>query len=117
MDDKNMAFNVWDSSGLMESDGLISFADNKLRVEYQTTDSVLGVFKTSVKEVEVSVEDIRHARIDRKMFGSELVLQGSSLRIFRNMPGNTGGDLRIKINRQSQLAAQNLIEGITAAKR
>ena len=51
------------------------------------------------------------------MFGSELVLQGSSLRIFRNMPGSTGGDLRIKINRQSQLAAQNLIEGITAAKR
>ena len=116
MDDKNMAFNVWDSSGLMESDGLISFADNKLRVEYQTTDSVLGVFKTSVKEVEVSVEDIRHARIDRKMFGSELVLQGNSLRIFRNMSGSTEGDFSIKNNRQSQLAAPNLVAGITAAK-
>ena len=117
VDDKNMAFNVWDSSGLLESDGLISFADDTLKIEYQTTDSVLGIFKTSVKEVDVSVEDIRQARVERKMFGSELVLQGSSLRIFRNLPGNTGGDLRIKINRQSQLAAQNIVEGITAAKR
>jgi hypothetical protein len=116
MDDKNMAFNVWDNSGLLESDGLLSFANNTLKIEYQTTDSVLGIFKTSVKEIEVSVEDIRQARIERKMFGSELVLQGSSLRIFRNLPGSTGGDLRIKISRLSQLAAQNLIEGITVAK-
>ncbi len=116
VDEENVAFNNWDSSGLLESDGLLSFADNTLRIEYQTSDSVLGLFKTSVKEVEVSVEDIRQARIERKMFGSELVLQGSSLRIFRNLPGNTGSELRFKINRQSQLAAQNLVENITAAK-
>lgn len=116
VDDKNVAFNVWDSSGLMESDGLLSFADGTLKIEHQTTDSVLGLFKTSVKEVEVGVAEIRQARIERKMFGSELVLQGSSLRTFRNLPGCTGGNLHIKISRQSQLAAQNLVDAITAAK-
>lgn len=116
MDPENVVFNVWDSSGLLESDGLLSFADNMLRVEYQTSDSVLGLFKTSVKEIEITVNDIRQARIERKMFGSELLLQGSSLRIFRNLPGNTGGNLRIKINRQSQLAAQNLVDKIKQAK-
>ncbi|PCI77354.1 MAG: hypothetical protein COB20_08370 [SAR86 cluster bacterium] len=116
VDDVNVAFNVCDSSGLLESDGLISFADDTLKVEYQTTDSVLGVFKTSVKEIEIALGDIRRARMERKMFGSELVLQGSSLRIFRNLPGSKGGNLRIKISRQSQLAAQNLVDEITAAK-
>jgi len=116
VDDENMAFNVWDSSGLLESDGLISFTDATLKVEYQTTDSVLGLFKTSVKEIEIAVGDILQARIERKMFGSELVLQGNSLRVFRNLPGSTGGNFRIKINRQSQLAAQNLVDAITAAK-
>jgi len=116
VDDENMAFNVWDNSGLLESEGLISFTDNTLKIEYQTTDSVLGIFKTSVKEIEVSVGDIRQARIERKMFGSELVLQGGSLRTFRNLPGCTGGNLRIKVSRQSQLAAQNLVDGISAAK-
>tara|TARA_B110000196_G_C20926429_1_gene557787 strand:+ start:396 stop:605 length:210 start_codon:yes stop_codon:yes gene_type:complete len=68
------------------------------------------------------VEHIRQARIERierierKMFGSELVLQGNSLRIFRNMSGSTEGDFSIKNNRQSQLAAPNLVAGITAAK-
>ena len=50
------------------------------------------------------------------MFGSELVLRGSSLHTFRNLWGSTEGGFSIKINRQSQLAALNLIEGITAAK-
>ncbi|MBL4580861.1 MAG: 2TM domain-containing protein [Gammaproteobacteria bacterium] len=116
VDDVNVAFNVCDSSGLLESDGLISFADDTLKIEYQTSDSVLGVFKTSVKEIEIALGDIRQARMERKMFGSELVLQGSSLRIFRNLPGSKGGNLRIKISRQSQLAAQNLVDAITVAK-
>ena len=96
-------------------DGLLSLIDDTLKIEYQTTDSVLGIFKTSVKEVEGSVEDIRQARIERKMFSSELVLQGGSLRTFRNLPGCIGGNLRIKVSRQSQLAAQNLVDEIAAA--
>jgi hypothetical protein len=116
MDDKNMAFNAWDSSCLLEFYCLPSFANNTLKIEYQTTDSVLGIFKTSVKQIKFSVEHIRQARIEHKMFSSELVLQGSSLRTFRNLSGSTEGDFSIKINRQSQLAAPNLIEGITAAK-
>jgi hypothetical protein len=69
-----MALNVWDSSGLLESDGLLSFANNTLKIECQKTDSVLGIFKTSVKKIDFSVEHIRQVRIERKMFGSELVL-------------------------------------------
>lgn len=116
VDDANVAFNVWDDSGLMESDGLISYADKTLKIEYQTSDAVLGLLKSSIKDVEIGIEDILQARIERKMFGSELVLQGNSLRVFRNLPGNYGGNLKIKINRQSQLAAQNLVDEITAAK-
>jgi len=116
MDDKNMAFNAWNSSGLLESYGLLSFANNTLKIEYQTTDSVLEIFKTSVKLIKFSVEHLRQARTERKMFGSELVLQGDSLRIFRNLSGSTEEDFSFKINRQSQLAALNLIEEITVAK-
>lgn len=114
-DDANVAFNVWDDSGLMESDGLISYADDTLKIEYQTSDSVLGLFKTSIKEIEIDVKEIHQACIERKMFGSELVLQGKSLRVFRTLPGCRGGNLRIKINRQSQVAAQNLVDEISAA--
>jgi len=116
VDDENVAFTVGDSSGLLESEGLISLIDDTLRVEYQTADSVLGLLKTSLKEVEISVSEIRQARIERKMFGSELVLLGTSMRIFRNLPGATGGNFRIKVSRQSQLAAQNLVDGISTLK-
>lgn len=116
-DDLNVSFQISDSSGMMESDGLISFEDRILSIEYQTTDSVLGLFKTSVKELEVSVEDIQQAKLERKMFGSELYLQGKNLKIFRSLPSSVGGKVRLKINRQSQVAAQNLVDGIAAAKK
>jgi len=115
MDDVNVAFNVWDDSGLMESDGLITFADDMLTIEYQTADALLGLLKSSIKEIQIEVGDIRQAYIERKMFGSELVLQGSNLRVFRNLPGCRGGNLRIKITRQSQLAAQNLVDDISTS--
>ncbi|GJM13406.1 MAG: hypothetical protein DHS20C12_18090 [Pseudohongiella sp.] len=116
MDEENMTFSVWDSSGLLESDGMLSFSDGALNVEYQTSDSVLGLLKTSLKEIEIPVENIRQARIEQKMFGTELVLQGSSLRAFKHLPGCVGGIFRVKINRQSQLAAQNLVDEINAAR-
>ena len=116
VDQVNVAFNVWDDSGLMESDCLISFDEETLRIEYQTADAILGLFKTSIKEIEIGVEDIRHTYIERKMFSSELVLQGNSLRVFRDLPDCQGGNLPIKISRQSQRAAQNLSDAITAAK-
>ena len=77
---------------------------------------MLGIFETSVKQIKFSVEHIRQARIEHKMFGSELVLQGSSLPIFRNLSSGAEGNFSIKINRQSQLAALNLIAGITGKK-
>ena len=46
MDDKNIVLNVWDISGLLESDGLLSSAGNILKIACQTNDSVLGIFKT-----------------------------------------------------------------------
>jgi len=42
------------------------------------------------------------------------VLQGRSLKTFRNLPGSTGGILRLKIKKQSNTAALNLVDEICA---
>jgi len=116
-DDVNVSFTVADSSGLMESDGLLFVEEGELVIEHQTTDSVLGILKSGVKETTIELKDIVSAKLEPKFWSSELVLQGRSLKTFRNLPGNTGGILRLKIKKQSHTAALNLVDEICGQKK
>jgi hypothetical protein len=108
-DDVNVGFTVADSSGLMETEGLVFLQDDSLIIEYQSKDSVLGLLKSSVKEMKVEFDEITNAKLEQKFWSSELVIQGKSLRTFRSLPGSSAGALRLKVSRQSANAATNLI--------
>ena len=115
-DDINVSFTVADSSGLMQSEGLIFIEDDRIIIEHQTMDSVLGIFKSSIKRTEIQMDDIAKVKLQPNFWSSELVIQGRSLRTFRNLPGSSGGSLYLKINRQSNTAALNLADQIANLK-
>ena len=112
-DDVNVNFLVSDSMGLSETRGMLHLEDDHLMVEYQMADSILGVFKTRVREMEIRLEDITRVRLERKIWTSEFVLQGRSLKVVGHLPGHTAGSLKLRINRQSQNAAQQLVDRIS----
>ena len=111
-DDGNVAFKSGDYSGLMESQGLISIENDKLVIEYQTFDSMVGFLKTRVKVLEVDFENIAGARMEQKLWSADLVLTGKNMRSLSKVPGANGGKLRLRINRQSRRAAELLVEEI-----
>lgn len=108
-EDANVSFTVSDPSGLMESSGLVYVKDGQLNLEYQTSDSVLGLLKGSIKSVQVDSADIIHCSLEHKFWSSELVLQGRSMRVFGSAPGSTSGTLRLQIGKQYHSAALNLL--------
>lgn len=115
-DDANVSFTVSDPSGLMESWGLIYVENEKLIIEYQTSDSVLGLLKTSVKSVEVNLGDITHSSLSHKFWSSELTIQGKNMRVFGSVPGNSSGKLKLKIDKEFNQEATNLLEQLKASK-
>lgn len=115
-DDVNVSFTVADPSGLMQSEGLLFIEEDRLVIEHQTVDAVLGIFKTGIKKTEIQLGDIASVKLQPNFWSSELVLQGRSLRTFRNLPGSTSGVLCLKINRQSSTAAMNLVDEISRKK-
>lgn len=116
-DNVNVGFTVADDSGLMGSAGLVFIEDDQVMIEYQTSDALLGILKSGVKEASIPVTEITSARLEQKFWSSDLVLQSRSLKVFRHLPGHAAGTLRLKINRQSTDAAQNLVEHINKLKR
>ncbi len=115
-DNVNVSFTVADASGLMGSEGLVFIEGDTVKIEYQTSDAMLGILKTGVKEAAIAIADIASARIEHKFWSSELVLQSRSLKVFRSLPGHSSGTLRLKIGRHSAVAAQNLVDTINRLK-
>jgi len=107
--DATVSFTVSDPSGLMESNGLVYIKGQQLHLEYQTSDSVLGLLKTNIKSLEVDLADISHSFLEHKFWTSELILQGNSMRVFGSAPGSASGTLRLKIAKQYHNAALNLL--------
>ena len=107
--DATVSFTVSDPSGLMESNGLVYIKGQQLHLEYQTSDSVLGLLKTNIKSLEVDLADISHCFLEHKFWTSELILQGNSMRVFGSAPGSASGTLRLKIGKQHHNAALNLL--------
>ncbi len=111
-DDNIVGFTVPEPMGLTESQGVIGLESDKVVVEYQTLDSMVGFLKTRVKVTEVNLEDLTNARLEQGLWTTELVLSAKNLRTFGNTPGSAGGKLRLKINRQSRRAAERLVSEI-----
>ncbi|HAJ77236.1 MAG TPA: hypothetical protein DCM64_12375 [Gammaproteobacteria bacterium] len=115
-DDDNVGFTIGDTSGLMQTEGLMFIEEDGLVIEHQTIDGMLGLFKTSIKETEIPLADITRVKLEQGFWSSELVLHGRSLRTLRHLPGRSSGTVRLKINRQSNRAAQNLVNEINKRK-
>lgn len=103
-----------DSMGMTDTQGMLTLEEDKLMLEYQTMDAMLGIIKTGVKVVEIPLDGIASVRLEQKLWSSELVLQGKNMRVFGNAPGVQRGQLRVKVNRQSLSAANELVAEIRA---
>ena len=107
--DEQVLFSTTDSLGMTETSGMLRFDAGKLVMEYQTIDALFGVVKSSVKVLEIPVANLSSARIDQKLWSADLVLQGKSMGVLSSVPGSNRGQLRVKLNRESVLAAKVLI--------
>lgn len=108
-------FSSSDSHGLSDTQGMVSLEDGKVIIEYQTADAMLGLLKTGIKVIEIPIEGIVSARLEQKLWSTDFVLQGKSMRSLGNVPGVSRGAMRVKIARGSTGAANQLIDQINEA--
>lgn len=110
--DENVSFKIDDPSGFMESEGIVYLDDDHLQIEFQTSDSFLGLFRTQLKEASIALSDIRTIKLQQKFWSSELVIQGRNMKVFRHLPGGSAGKLILKLNREAQQAALELVSSV-----
>lgn len=93
--------------------GLIHLQGDRLRLEYEQSDNMFGVWKSGLKEVLIPASAIVWAKLTRSWYGStRIVLQSSSLEAVRDVPGMSQGRVVLDIPRDDREAARMLVEGL-----
>jgi len=112
--DSNVTFSVSDDLGLSECSGMLFLEDEQLVVEYQNSDSILGLLSSKVKEIEIPISDLRRARLQQKFWNSEISIQGKSMKTFRKLPCEVSGTFSFTVEKKSQKAAESLVKNLNA---
>lgn len=93
---------------LMESHGIIRLEGMNFHIEYQSKDSFIGVVKTSVKELDVPLDQIQTIQFKKGLFTQSLYIQAKQMRIFGDVPGSKQAGIELKIKRSDRKSAEYL---------
>ncbi len=100
-------------SGLAKSSGILKFDNGCLVCEFRTKDTILGILKSSIKEIRIPVQDLLSVEYKKKMFGDKIFIRTKSMEYISYFPGLDSNEICLKINKQSRDFAQRLSSGVT----
>jgi len=93
---------------LMESHGIVRLEGLNIHIEYQSKDSVFGVVKTKVKELDVALDQIQVIQFKKGFFSQSLYIQAKQMKIFGDVPGSKQAGIDLKIKRSDRKTAEYL---------
>jgi hypothetical protein len=99
-------------NGFAEARGLIHFAEDGIRIEYQVRDSLIGVLRSAIRDLVIPYDQIESIVFRKRWWRRSIEIQTSSLRIAAAIPGQSGATIRIKVQRHDR---RRIEEAITHA--
>ena len=101
--------------GFAESEGILSVDGADLKLEFQTTDAVVGLLKSGVREVRLPLDDVQEVAFRKGWFGCSLVIRVSGMRGASEVPNFKQGEILLSIAKKHSQAAADLVSSIQIA--
>ncbi|WP_441000324.1 hypothetical protein [Fodinibius sp. SL11] len=95
--------------GLQVAKGLMKVKEDGLHLEFEVKDSFVGIIKSGVQSAVISYADLEDLRFEKGWWNGSLILEGSSMKVFEDLPGSEQGRLKFKIKRSDRGDAQNAV--------
>jgi len=90
--------------GLAECNGLLRVDDNYVYIEYIVKDSIVGLFKSEVKNLKLKYDRLIEAEIINSFWkGRTLILRPKSMLDSEKFPLTYKGEIHFKLNKDKQL--------------
>jgi len=102
----SIPFSISVYEGLGEAEGLIRFDAESLKLEFEVKDSIVGILKSDLKEICIPLGDLESRK---GWLSTSLVIQTSSLRTTRRIPGSDQGRMTLAIARRHRADAAKML--------
>ena len=85
-------------------------------LEYQISDIFFGGIRSKVRKVTIPLEYIASAHLERRLWYNRLVVQGTRMKVFSDVPGNAGGEIKLRFTGAARSASERLLRMLNAGK-
>ncbi len=96
-------------SGLAKVNGLLSLDGDQVRIEFQTQDNLVGIFKGNTGTRHVSLRDIYKFELKSNWFTRSITLRPTTLGALDGIPGVDDGQLKLKFKKRDLEIARDLV--------
>ena len=87
--------------GFAETEGILSVDGTDLKLEFQTTDAVVGLLKSGVREVRLPLDGVEEIAFRKGWFGCSLVVRVAGMRGGSKVPNFKHGEFVLSISNPS----------------
>lgn len=101
--------NTDNGTGLMEHIGQITCHRDRLVIEFEKKDAILGLYQTAIETVEVPLELVLSLELKRGWFFTKLTLAARKIKAIEELPGRDGRDWTVTIRKKDRQAAADLV--------
>lgn len=96
------------SGGFQEAKGLLNVEEKGISLEFEVSDALVGVFKSGVKNVFIPFADLNSITYKKGWIGAKIILEGTSMKVFDEVPGTDVATCTLKIKRKHRDEAQTV---------
>jgi hypothetical protein len=100
-------------AGFGEGEGLLHNEGTHLCVEYQVKDGIVGVLKSEIKQLRISIDDLVSVTLTKGWFrtnwGAKIIIQADRMDAFEDMPCASQGRLELSISRKDYEVAEDFV--------
>jgi hypothetical protein len=95
--------------GFAVAKGLMRVNENTLTLEFEIKDNFLGLFKSGVKEVRISIDEIDSVTLKKGWFKIAFIIRTQKLSSLGKLPKQDHGQIRLNLLREDRKTAESVV--------
>ncbi|MBE9100516.1 hypothetical protein [Vacuolonema iberomarrocanum] len=98
--------------GFAETDGIILFTGDSIKLQFQTKDAIFGAIKSSVKEIILPLQAIQDMNLRKGLWRHNLIIRMSDLKLLEEIPKQKAGEMKLKIRKRDADLVSSLVSNV-----
>jgi hypothetical protein len=102
--------------GLAETEGILSADGTDLILEFRTSDALIGLLKSNVRQVVLPMAGIEEITFRNGWFRRRLVIRVAEMRVASDIPNFKQGEIKLPIAKRHSQAAAELVSSVQVGR-